>query len=112
MIDHDHSGTGNSPLPTTDAPAHERMDRHGEDHRHGEHDERHLVSITVNHHEYRIRKGRHTVAEVKTVGHVPLADDLEQVRHGNQLHLLPDDGHIEIHGGEVFVSHPKSASSS
>lgn len=80
------------------------------DHEHG--GEHHEVHITINNVRYSVRPGRHSVAEVKAVGHVPLADDLEQVLHGNQLHLLADDGHVEIHGGEAFVSHPKSASSS
>lgn len=69
------------------------------------------VEITINGHPYRIRRGRHSVAEIKTLGHVPLTDDLEQVING-QLTLLPDDGHVVIHGNEVFASHPKTGSSS
>lgn len=69
------------------------------------------VTITVNGSQIRIHRGRRSVAEIKTAGGVPLADDLEQIV-GNQLKPLPDDGHVVIHGGEVFVSHPKSTSSS
>jgi hypothetical protein len=70
-----------------------------------------VVTITVNNHAVQIHRGRRSVAEIKTAGHVPLADDLEQIIAG-QMHLLPDDGHVVIHGHEVFVSHPKSTSSS
>jgi len=70
-----------------------------------------LVEITINAQQLRIRRGHHTVVELKNLGHVPLADDLEQIING-QMHLLPDDGAVVIHGQEVFVSHPKSTSSS
>lgn len=69
------------------------------------------VEITINGHPYRIRRGRHAVAEIKSLGHVPLTDDLEQIING-QLTLLPDDGHVVIRGNEVFASHPKTGSSS
>lgn len=70
-----------------------------------------LVPINVNTHEYRIDRGVEKVAEVKKVGHVPLADDLEQVIAG-KLVPLPDDGHVDIKGGERFISHPKDSGSS
>ena len=70
-----------------------------------------LVVITINNLEVRIRPGRHSVAEIKAAGHVPAADDLEQIVDG-KMHLLPDDGHVVVKGHEVFVSHPKSTSSS
>lgn len=69
------------------------------------------VEITINGNPYQIRRGRHSVAEIKTLGNVPLTDDLEQVING-QLTLLPDDGHVVIHGQEVFASHPKTGASS
>jgi hypothetical protein len=53
-----------------------------------------------------IHRGRRTIVEIKNLGAVPLADDLEQVVDG-RLVPLPDDGAVTIRGGEVFVSHPK-----
>jgi hypothetical protein len=70
-----------------------------------------FVDITINDDPYRIHRGSQTVVEIKTVGHVPLADDLEQVING-VLTLVADDGRVVIHGGEVFASHPKTGSSS
>jgi hypothetical protein len=69
------------------------------------------VKIKINGVDYPIERGRHSVAQIKTLGHVALADELEQVIDG-KLHPLPDDGSIEIKGGEVFVSHPRSGGSS
>lgn len=70
-----------------------------------------LVTITVNHIDHKIHRGRQTVADIKTVGNVPLADDLEQVVDG-KLIPLPDGGAVTIKGGELFVSHPKDSGSS
>ncbi len=72
---------------------------------------RDVVTITVNNTVVRIHRGRRSVAEIKAAGHVPLADDLEQIVNC-QLIPLQDDGHVVIKGDEVFVSHPKSTSSS
>jgi hypothetical protein len=69
------------------------------------------VAIIVNTHEYRIDRGVEKVAEIKKIGHVPLADDLEQVIAG-KLVPLPDDGSVDIKGGERFISHPKDSGSS
>ena len=69
------------------------------------------VVIKVNNVDRTIHRGRQTVLEIKTVGKVPLADDLEQVVDG-KLVLLPDDDGVTIKGGEVFVSHPKDSGSS
>ncbi len=114
MTDRNHPNPEHHEPPAPSHPADPRPDPEHSGHHggHGHHHEHGLVTITVNNHEFRIRPGRHSVAEIKTVGHVPLADDLEQIVDGNQLKLLPDEGHVEIHGCERFVSHPKSASSS
>jgi hypothetical protein len=72
------------------------------------HDE---VFITVNGKQVRIHRGRQSVAEIKTAGGVPLADDLEQVIEG-RLVPLPDDGSVTIKGDEVFISHPKDSAAS
>lgn len=73
--------------------------------------QRRLVEISINGIKHQITRGRHSVAEIKKLGSVPLADDLEEVVQG-QLKPLPDDGYVEIRGEEMFVSHPKSGSSS
>ena len=69
------------------------------------------VTITINNVEKQITEGVHTVADIKALGGVPAADDLEEVKDG-KLHPLPDGSSTNIKGGEVFVSHPKDSSSS
>lgn len=75
--------------------------------------EEHLstVPIGINSTRHPITPGQHTVQEVKQLGHVPLADELEQII-GGQLTPLPDDGTVTIQGGELFASHPRSGGSS
>jgi len=88
------------------------MQNHGEVSGYSNSDQEHgpMVTITVDTHEVVIHRGRNTVGELKVVAQVQLAYDLEQVISGT-LTLLPDDGAVIIHGGEVFVSHPKDAAS-
>jgi hypothetical protein len=64
------------------------------------------VTITVNNNLKTIHRGRQSVATIKQVGGVPLADDLVQIIDG-VLTPLPDDGAVTIKGGEVFLSHVK-----
>ena len=68
------------------------------------------LTIEVDSKPYQIHRGRQTVADIKRVGGVPLAYDLEQVVDG-KLTLLPDDGAVTIKGGERFLSHPKDGGS-
>lgn len=70
-----------------------------------------IVPITVNRKVYEIKRGRHTVKEIKELADVPPADELEQVIDGN-LEPLPDDGVVTIKGGEVFLSHPRDCGAS
>jgi hypothetical protein len=70
-----------------------------------------VVSITVDTRPLSIHRGRRTVAEIKNVGEVPLAFDLEQLISG-KLTLLPDDGSVTVKGGEQFFSHPKDGAAS
>lgn len=70
-----------------------------------------IVSITVDTKPRNIHRGRRTVTEIKEVGEVPLAFDLEQLIDG-KLTLLPDDGSVTIKGGEQFFSHPKDGGAS
>jgi len=86
-----------------------------EDHGHGPGQEDHEhgpdVTITIGNTTYTIHRGSQTVVAIKTLGHVPLADDLEQIVNG-QLTPLADDARVTIKGGEKFVSHPKDSGAS
>lgn len=67
-----------------------------------------IVDIMVNGVEFEIHRGRRTVAEIKEVGGVLRADELEQIVDG-KLIPLDDDGAVTIKGGEQFVSHPRDS---
>jgi predicted Rdx family selenoprotein len=69
------------------------------------------VEISINNAKYEVRPGDHSVADLKKIGGVPAADVLDQLVDG-KLVPLPDDGHVVIHGGEQFFSHPRTGSSS
>ena len=70
-----------------------------------------LVTITINNEHKQIHRGEAKVSEIKELGGVPLADDLEEVVNG-KLVPLPDGGKVNIKGGEKFVSHVKDSGSS
>lgn len=70
-----------------------------------------IVSIIINGVVKSIHRGSNTVDEIKKIGEVLIADDLEIIKEG-KLIPLSDDGKITIKGGEEFVSHPKSSQSS
>ncbi len=70
-----------------------------------------IVTITVDNKPVQIHRGSQSVAEIKSLGHVPVAFDLDEVVDG-KLVPLPDDGYVVIKGEEVFLSHPKSGHSS
>ncbi len=70
-----------------------------------------FVDITIDDVQRSVHRGHQTVVELKTLGEVPLAYDLDQVVEG-KFQPLPDDGAVTIKGGETFVSHPKDGSSS
>lgn len=70
-----------------------------------------VVPIVVNNVTREIHRGSQTVSEIKRVGEVPQADDLNQSIDG-KLEQLPDDGRVTIKGHEIFVSQPKSGGSS
>lgn len=69
------------------------------------------VTITVNNTSVQIHRGHQTVAQIKTLGNVAAADDLEQLVN-NRLVPLADNASVTIKGEEVFVSHPKDSASS
>lgn len=70
-----------------------------------------MVTITINGVDKQIHRGEAKVSEIKALGGIPLADDLEEVVNG-KLVPLPDDGKVHIKGGEKFVSHVKDSGSS
>ena len=72
---------------------------------------RDVVTIIVNSVEREIHRGRQPVSEIKRIGEVPQADQLEQVIDG-KLVPLADDAAVTIKGGEEFVSHPRDSGSS
>lgn len=69
------------------------------------------VPIFVNNVKYDIARGPETVAHIKQIGHVPSADVLEELLDG-KLQPLSDTATVDVHGGEHFVSHPRTGSSS
>lgn len=71
-----------------------------------------FVTIIVDTHaDVSIHRGRHTVADIKAAGKVPLAYELDEVVAG-KLVPLADDGAVTIKGGERFVSQPRVGSAS
>ncbi len=70
-----------------------------------------VVKITVDDSEREIHRGRRTVAEIKTVGGVPLNYMLEQLIDG-KLTPLDDSGSVVIKGEEIFIGHIKDGASS
>jgi hypothetical protein len=70
-----------------------------------------LVEISINSITFSIERGNHTVEELRTLGSVPPNEILSELKNG-KFHDLPNNAHVEIRGGEVFVSHPPSGGSS
>jgi hypothetical protein len=70
-----------------------------------------LVGIRINDHPYTIKRGKHTVAELKKLDKVPLADELSELVKG-KLVPLADDATVHIKGGEEFFSCKREGSSS
>jgi hypothetical protein len=67
--------------------------------------------ITIDGKSYRVEPGNYTVAQLKALGGVAAAFELDQVVNG-QLVPLPEGQPVCIRGGEVFISHPCSGGSS
>ncbi len=87
---------------------------HGhEGHDHGGHGHGHVcptVRIHVNNKEVFLHPGNYSVATLKKLSMVPLADDLDELVKC-ELNPLSDDGQVHIEGCEVFVSHVKDGGS-
>jgi hypothetical protein len=70
-----------------------------------------VVTITINGKVYELRQEKASVVELKKLAGIPLADVLVKIVNG-QMIPLDDNAVIEIHCGEVFVSHPRDNASS
>ncbi len=69
------------------------------------------VEITIDGVKHKVAPGKTSVADIKKLGNVPLADELIQNVCG-KLTPLADDATVCIAGGEEFVSHPRTGASS
>jgi hypothetical protein len=69
------------------------------------------VQISINGEKRETHSGQNSVKHLRAIGNVPPDEILSQLKDGKPEDL-PDDGYVEIHGGEVFVSHPPSTGSS
>jgi hypothetical protein len=69
------------------------------------------VAIVIDNNTYSTHRGNRTVTELKTLGNIPAAYEVEQIVDG-QLIPLADDGHVVLKGGERFVGHPRAGASS
>jgi len=71
---------------------------------HKRHPHHHEVAITINGVEHKTPSGENTVEHLKHLGKVP--EDEILAEHKNHEFLdLENKGRVNIHGGEVFVSH-------
>ena len=71
----------------------------------------HKVRITIDGQPHEVKRGPHSVAQLKAIGHVPAEYDLDELVDG-ELKELKDDATVHIKGGEEFISHPKKGKSS
>lgn len=71
----------------------------------------HTVKIIIDNKTYEVKPGNYMVSQLKTIGHVAQAFELEEFLHG-KLVPLPDVGSVTIKGGEKFVGHPKDNAAS
>jgi len=69
------------------------------------------VEITINGNAYEVPPGRITVVELKRLGGIPQAHELEQIV-GGKFVPLADDGEVILKGGEEFIGHPRDSASS
>jgi len=70
-----------------------------------------VVEISINGRKYKTQAGKNSVQHLKALDGVPTNDILSELR-GDKFVDLRDTGHVQVKGGEVFVSHPQSAGSS
>lgn len=70
-----------------------------------------VVEISINGKKFSTDRGKNSVEHLRTLGSVPANEILSELKNG-KFHDLKNDAHVQIKGGEVFVSHPASAGSS
>ncbi|AIP35625.1 hypothetical protein DR64_5467 [Paraburkholderia xenovorans LB400] len=95
-------------IEEVETPAHDGQ-RHHHSHE-GEHG--HLVEVTVDNREVRVKKGAYVVAAFKAVVGVAADRVLDRILGPGKFEELVDDQTIHVHAGEVFISHVKQGSSS
>jgi hypothetical protein len=69
------------------------------------------VEIKINGTTYKTHEGSNSVEHLRQLGNVPADEILAEFKNG-QFVDLPNNGHVEIHGGEIFASHKPSGGSS
>ncbi len=69
------------------------------------------VTITLDNKNYTVHRGSIPVSELKSIGGIPAAYELEEIVDG-KLVPLGDDHRVTIKGGEKFVGHPRAGASS
>ena len=70
-----------------------------------------IVEISINSKKFSTERGKNSVEHLRAIGSVPANEILSELKNG-KFHDLQNDSHVEIKGGEVFVSHPPSGGSS
>lgn len=71
----------------------------------------HKAQIKVDGKHWEIRAGDWVVSDLKAAVQVPADYELDQVVH-DDLKPLADEDHVEVHGGDKFVSHIRQGGSS
>jgi hypothetical protein len=71
----------------------------------------HEVEVHIDGRQVKLGAGKYVVSVLKQKLGVPAEYELERVKHG-LFDPLPDDSVFRIHGGEEFVSHVRTGSSS
>ena len=65
------------------------------------------VKIAINGEQYEVHEGLTAVDRLKRIAEIPLHDLLEKEAHGHP-EPLPDHGEVDVHGGNVFISHKRA----
>ena len=72
---------------------------------------RHTITIKINNTDYEVPQHVLAVKELKKLAGIPLADVLVKIVN-NQMQPLDDNGTVELHCGDVLISHPRDNASS
>jgi hypothetical protein len=65
------------------------------------------VTINIDNKPISIRRGQHSVSELKLLGNVPAEYALDQIVDG-VLTELANNSKVHVRGNEVFSSHPRT----